>query len=486
MKYISTRGGLDPQSFSNVVLEGLAPDGGLVVPQTWPRFTLDQLENLRHLNYTDLAFEIISQFATDIPDEDLKEIINRAYTFEKFGSNDITPLVTIDSSKNLYLLAVSNGPTLAFKDIAMQFLGELFPYLLAKKNQTLNILGATSGDTGSAAEVAMQGKKGVTVTMLSPLGRMSDFQKAQMYSITDENIHNIAIEGSFDDCQDIVKAVSHDLEFKRKHNIGTVNSINLARVIAQVVYYFKGYFAATSHSSEKVSFTVPSGNFGNIYAAFIAKKIGLPIDKSIVATNENNVLEEFFNTGIYRVRPKSDITSSPSMDIAKASNFERFIFDVLGESAEKVKELWSFVEQKEQIQKQGYAGFDLSNQIDELKQQTGFLAGVSSHQQRLDCIAQIYQNYQLLIDPHTADGINVAMDYLKNTENDTSVTDTSTPMICLETALPAKFSDVIKESLGFDAPIPQRFEYLAKASHRVIEMPCSHLLVKKYLQENVV
>ncbi|HEY9379703.1 MAG TPA: threonine synthase, partial [Burkholderiales bacterium] len=305
MKYISTRGGMPPAGFTDILLEGLAPDGGLAMPESYPQIDKATLAQWRKLGYRELAFEILSRYIDDIPPADLKAIVDKTYTAEVFGTDDITPLHKLEDG--LYILQLSNGPTLAFKDIAMQLLGNLFEYVLAKEGKTLNILGATSGDTGSAAEYAMRGKQGIKVFMLSPHGKMSPFQQAQMYSLQDPNIYNIAIKGVFDDAQDIVKAVSNDLEFKARYNIGTVNSINWARLIAQVVYYFKGYFAATKSEDEQVSFAVPSGNFGNVCAGHVARMMGLPIKNLIVATNENDVLDEFFRTGTYRVRKGADV-----------------------------------------------------------------------------------------------------------------------------------------------------------------------------------
>ncbi|MBP6853647.1 MAG: threonine synthase, partial [Rhodoferax sp.] len=327
MKYISTRGDKNERSFSEILLEGLAPDGGLYLPTHYPRVDDATLTRWRGLSYADLAFEILSLYVGDIPKSDLHRLVHSTYTEQTFGTAAITPLRALEPG--LYIQALSNGPTLAFKDMAMQLLGALFEYELGRRGQSLNILGATSGDTGSAAEYAMRGKRGVKVFMLSPYGRMSAFQQAQMFSLQDTNIHNLSVEGVFDDCQDIVKAVSNDLDFKRRWHIGTVNSINWARLLAQVVYYFAGYFQATKANFERVSFAVPSGNFGNVCAGHVARSMGLPIEQLVVATNENDVLDEFFRTGTYRVRGSAETfeTSSPSMDISKASNFERFVFD---------------------------------------------------------------------------------------------------------------------------------------------------------------
>jgi threonine synthase len=311
VKYLSTRGDKTERHFCDILLEGLAPDGGLYLPTAYPRIDAATLARWRGLSYADLAFEILSLYIDDIPAADLKAIVHRTYTEAVFGTPQITPLKPL--APGLSLVALSNGPTLAFKDMAMQLLGQLFEYELGRRGETLNILGATSGDTGSAAEYAMRGKAGIQVFMLSPHGRISPFQQAPMCSLQEANIHNIAVQGVFDDCQDIVKAVSNDLAFKRGHRIGTVNSINWARLLAQVVYYFAAYFQATKTDAERVSFTVPSGNFGNVCAGHVARMMGLPIEQLVVATNENDVLDEFFRTGVYRPRGAEHTleTSSP-------------------------------------------------------------------------------------------------------------------------------------------------------------------------------
>ncbi len=325
MNYVSTRGAWHdrPQPFSAILLEGLAPDGGLAVPERYPAFATGELERLAGAPYRDIAYAVLSRFVGDIPAGDLKALIGRAYTAEKFGSDAIVPIRELEPG--LALLQVSNGPTLAFKDIALQLLGELFEYALARAGRRITILGATSGDTGSSAEVAMRGRRGIDVFMLSPHGRMSPFQQAQMFSLADANIHNLAVEGTFDDCQDIVKAISADAVFKRRYAIGAVNSINWARIAAQVVYYVHGWLAARRAPDGPIDVAVPSGNFGNILAAHVAKRMGAPLRRLVLATNENDVLDEFFRTGRYRPRSAAETraTSSPSMDISKASGATR-------------------------------------------------------------------------------------------------------------------------------------------------------------------
>ncbi|RJG00276.1 threonine synthase [Noviherbaspirillum sedimenti] len=480
MQYISTRGQAPAQSFSHILLGGLAPDGGLYLPTEYPQVSGAELDAWRKLSYADLAFEVLKKFATDIPEADLKALVHKTYTAEVYrnarpgdDAAQITPLHVLEQSdgNKLVLQALSNGPTLAFKDMAMQLLGNLFEYALDKQHAELNIFGATSGDTGSAAEYAMRGKRGIRVFMLSPHKKMSAFQTAQMFSLQDPNIFNIAVEGVFDDCQDMVKAVSNDLEFKNRQKIGTVNSINWARVVAQVVYYFRGYLAATTSNEQKVSFTVPSGNFGNICAGHIARMMGLPIDKLVAATNENDVLDEFFRTGVYRVRKSAETyhTSSPSMDISKASNFERFVFDLLGRDSARLAALFKKVETD--------GGFDLSGKPgsdgDEFAKvaQYGFQSGKSVHADRVATIRDVHEKHGIAIDTHTADGVKVAREHLTP----------GVTMIVLETALPAKFNETIREALGRDAERPAGFENIEALPQRFHVMKADVAQVKQYI-----
>ena len=474
MKYISTRGQSPALSFSEILLGGLAPDGGLYLPENYPHFTDADLTAMRGMNYRDLAFAVLSRLVDDIPAEDLRTIINKTYRADVYcytrpnqNAEDITPTLKLED--NLYLLSLSNGPTLAFKDMAMQLLGNLFEYVLAKKGETTNILGATSGDTGSAAEYAMRGKKGVRVFMLSPYQKMSRFLAAQMFSLQDENIFNIAVKGVFDDAQDIVKAVSNDHAFKAKHKIGAVNSINWARVAAQIVYYFKGYFAVTKNNSEKVSFAVPSGNFGNVCAGHIARMMGLPIDKLVVATNENDVLDEFFKTGVYRPRGSANTyhTSSPSMDISKASNFERFVFDLVGRDSAKVRELWAAVD--------AGGAFDIKQAglFDKIADY-GFVSGSSNHAHRMNTIRQSQDQYGVVIDTHTADGLKVALEHRQ----------ANTPMVVLETALPAKFEDAISEALGHAPERPAALNNIEQLPQRFEVMNADVEAIKAYVVAN--
>jgi threonine synthase len=467
VRYVSTRGGAKPQAFTDILLEGLAPGGGLFLPEKLPALSASELSAMRGMGYRELAFAVLSKFADDIPAADLKRLVDATYTRKVFGSDDITPVKKLE--ENFYLLGLSNGPSLAFKDVALQLLGNLFEYALAKRGESINILGATSGDTGSSAEYALRGKKNVNVFMLSPHGRMSAFQAAQMYSLQDANIFNIAIRGVFDDCQDIVKAISGDAAFKAKHRIGAVNSINWARIAAQVVYYFKAYFAVTSKNGDPVSFSVPSGNFGNIYAGHVARGMGLPIKRLIVATNENDVLDEFFGTGRYRVRKATEVhaTSSPSMDISKSSNFERYAYDLVGRDAKLLRELWEKMDRDGTIDLSGTVYF---RQVAE----TGFVSGSSSHADRLATIRSIWKDHGVMIDPHTADGVKVGLEHREK----------SVPLVCMETAQPAKFAETIREAIGREPARPAGFENLEKRPQRVEVMNADAAAVKAFIDSH--
>jgi threonine synthase len=455
--YISTRGAAAPKRFTEILLEGLAPDGGLYVPEAYPKA---DLAGWRALAYPELAFQVLSRFIDDIPE--LEALVRRAYSAHRFGGEEVTPVRTLEPG--LHVLALSNGPTLAFKDIALQLLGELFEYVLEKQKQSLNILGATSGDTGSAAEYAMRGKRGIRVFMLSPHKRMTPFQSAQMYSLQDENIHNLALKGAFDDCQDVVKKVNADAAFKARHRLGAVNSINWARVAAQVVYYFRGYFAVTRSDREQVSFAVPSGNFGNIYAGYVARQMGLPIRKLVLATNENDVLDEFFRTGKYRVKRTVIPTSSPSMDISKASNFERYVFDLVGRDAARVRELWRRLDAEGE--------FDLARSPYWPRvAQSGFVSGSSSHADRVATIRMFFGKYGTMIDPHTADGVKVGLEHREP----------AVPLVCLETASPAKFAGIVREALGREPERPAELRDLERLPQRVSVVEADAAAVKRYI-----
>ncbi len=473
LQYISTRGGALGQ-FSDVLLEGLAPNGGLAVPETLPRLSSDDLERLRPLSYPELATEILGLFATDIPREDLAGLTAGAYGGGKFAADEIVPLTPIGQS--LTLVGLSEGPTLAFKDMAMQFLGESLEYVLEKTGRVLNVLGATSGDTGSAAEHALRGRDRVSVFMLSPQGRMSAFQRAQMYSLQDANVHNIAVAGVFDDCQNLVKHLSSDIDFKRAHSLGAVNSINFGRISAQIVYYVWAWLRASDAAAEAerssfaVSFAVPSGNFGNILSGHYARSMGVPIHKLVLASNENNVLDEFFRTGRYRPRDAENTlaTSSPSMDVSRASNLERFVFDLLGRDPERTAAAWRELDETGEI--------DLSAERERFESEFGLVSGTSTHEDRLATIRSFHEHNGVVLDPHTADGALIALAHL----------DDGIPMLVLETAKPAKFAELIEEALGSPVVPDAETQALLDAPQRVLDMDDDEHALRAYISERAL
>ncbi len=471
MQFISTRGGLEPSEFSAILLEGLAPDGGLVVPAELPRVDAATLESWRSLDYAGLATEVISRFATDIPRDDLAAMCRAAYSAENFPTEGVVPLTELDGG--VTLVGLSEGPTFAFKDMAMQFLGQSLEYVLERTGRALNVLGATSGDTGSAAEYALRGKDRVAVFMLSPQGRMSAFQRAQMYSLTDDNIHNIAVEGVFDDCQNLVKDLSGDLAFKQRHQLGTVNSINLGRITAQTVYYVWSWLRASDavvpeqRAGFEVSVTVPSGNFGNILSGWYAKQLGVPLRRLVLAANENNVLDDFFRTGVYRPRSAADThaTSSPSMDISKASNLERFIFELVGRDADRLRGLWAELSERGE--------FDLSHEQARFADEFGFASGTSTHADRVATIRAVHDATGITIDPHTADGVKVAREHQE----------AGVPMLVLETAKPAKFPEIVIEAIGAAAPLPDDLAAMLELPQHVTEMADDAEALRAFIAE---
>lgn len=476
MRYISTRGTAgDPGlGFCDILLEGLAPDGGLYVPTHYPSVDSGVLAGWRRLldtdGYAGLAHAVLQLFIDDIGSDDLLEICRRAYRPGVFTDPAVVPVSEL--ADGLWLAHLSNGPTAAFKDLAMQLLGHLFEYELARRGAELNILGATSGDTGSAAEYAMRGRHGIRVFMLTPAGRMSPFQQAQMFSIDDPAIVNIAVEGVFDDCQDLVKAVAGDLDFKQRYRLGAVNSINWARVAAQVVYYIAAYLRVTTSDDQRVSFCVPSGNFGNICAGHVARSMGVPIDTLVLATNENNVLDEFFRTGVYRVRSAAETheTSSPSMDISKASNFERFVFDLLGRDGARVRQLFGG-----DLVREGHFNLEGTPEFAALPERYGFVSGSSSHADRVATIAATWRDHGVLVDPHTADGIAVACRFATR----------GTPMIVTETALPVKFADTIVEAIGREPERPAAFVGLEDLPRHVVNLPADPEALKALIAATI-
>lgn len=474
MHYLSTRGGMEPATYSDVLLEGLAPDGGLTVPDSLPTISRATLESWRGLSYVELATEVLSIFATDLSRETLEGLCMRAYAPENFPTPGVVPLTPL--SGGLTLVGLSEGPTLAFKDMAMQFLGQALEHVLAVRGQVLNVLGATSGDTGSAAEYALRGKQGVAVFMLSPQGRMSDVQRAQMYSLTDENVHNLAVAGVFDDCQALVKQLSADLDFKRRNSLGTVNSINLGRISAQVVYYFWAWLRASdaldaaARATFVIDVTVPSGNFGNILSGHYARQLGVPIRRLVLATNENNVLDEFFRTGHYRPRNASEThaTSSPSMDISAASNVERFFFELVGRDPQKLRELWDELARTGTI--------DVADQRERLREEFGFVSGSSTHEDRRATIRSVFHDDGVVIDPHTADGVHVARSFVQP----------DTPMLVLETAKAAKFPEIVEEATGALPALPERLADILSRTQQVTEIGNDAEVLRQFIDERAV
>ena len=474
MDYISTRDTqATRQTFTDILLGGLSPDGGLYMPAVYPQITGETLTQWRELlalsGYAALAAEVVKLFVDDIPPAKIEELTANAYTTDggKFADEEIVPVTKL--SDELYIAHLSEGPTAAFKDMAMQLLGELFEYELGRRDEEINILGATSGDTGSSAEYAMRGRDNIRVFMLTPAGRMTPFQQAQMFGLDDPNIFNIALDGVFDDCQDVVKEVSADAGFKSKYSIGAVNSINWARLMAQIVYYISSYLKVTESNDEQVSFCVPTGNFGDVCAGHIAKQMGLPIDKLIVATNENDVLHEFFETGQYRPRSAAEThaTSSPSMDISKASNFERMLFDATLRDPSLTSEYFG-TQVKE-------GGFDVSEEVlERIRNDYGFLSGTSTHADRLATIKAVKDEYGVLVDPHTADGVGVAKQHALDT-----------PIIVLETALPVKFADTIVEAVGEAPEVPERFAEIMNAGRHVADLPNDVDAVKQFIADAI-
>ena len=480
MRYVSTRGTGGPGlPFCDILLDGLAPDGGLYLPEQYPQLTeatLTAWDALLHTEgYAAVAFELLSLFIDDIPADDLRAICERAYAADVFGET-VVPVTEL--SDGLWLAHLSAGPTAAFKDMAMQLLGQLFEYELQRRGQVLTILGATSGDTGSAAEYAMHGRHGITVFMLSPQGRMSPFQQAQMFSLKDPRIVNLAVEGVFDDCQDLVKTVMGDAVFKAQHSIGAVNSINWGRVVAQVVYYVVAHLRVTHAAraagevAPRVSFAVPTGNFGNICAAHVARMMGVPIDALILATNENNVLDEFFRTGVYRERAGAAETSSPSMDISRASNFERFVFDLLGRDGARVADLFG-----PDLRETGVIDLSATPEFATVRERYGFVSGTSTHADRLATIRRVEAADGVVIDPHTADAVKVALDHRA---------ELSGPIIVTETALPVKFSATIVEALGREPQRPAAFEGIEGLPRFVIDIPADADLLKTVIEQRLV
>jgi threonine synthase len=471
MRYVSTRGGARPANFSEILLEGLAGDGGLYVPESWPLFSPGDLKRFKGLSYAQMAADILARFAPEIPAAELEKLTARAYTPTVFshvrdGSDPakIFPLRPLEDG--FALLELSNGPTLAFKDAAMQLLGCLLSWALEKQNQTLTILGATSGDTGSAAIHALKSKPRIKVVMLSPAGRMSDFQRAQMYAVQDDNILNVTVRGTFDDCQDLVKALNNDATFKAKHKLGAVNSINWARIVAQAVYYVGGYLQSAENIGDPVSFVVPSGNFGNAYAGLVAKLMGLPVKNLIIATNENDVLHQTIATGCYTPRAEAQETSSPSMDISRASNFERALFEAAAHDGKETAKMLGSLSRDGRLD----LALDFTPVWNRF-QSLGLRSYSSTHADRIRTIREVHKRWNILIDPHTADAMCAALQAHKPGER----------MIVLETAQAAKFAATMREALGFEPAPPAGLENLLTLPQKVTTIDADANALKKLI-----
>ncbi len=461
IRYISTRGRQAPLAFQDAVMTGLARDGGLLIPDRIPDVA-GRLAEWQDLDYTDLAFEIIRLFIDDLPEARLREMITAAYA--AFAHPDVAPVVRVG---NLHVLELFHGPTLAFKDIALQFLGRLFEEILEERNERINILAATSGDTGSAAICGVRGQARIHIFVMHPHGRVSALQERQMTSVLDANVFNLAVKGSFDDCQHIMKTLFNDLPFKDAHALGTVNSVNWARVLSQIVYYFHAAFRVRAETgADQVQFSVPTGNFGDILAGWYAKQMGLPIRRLILATNENDILARFFNTGVYA---KGEVvpTVNPSMDIQVASNFERWLYYKAGRDPAAVTGLMDRFarEGRLEIPRDAHGRVDLE-----------IAAGSSDTTRTLGTIKRTYEQHRYLLDPHTAAGVYVAGQY----------NELEDPVICLATAHPAKFPDAIAEATGQDLARHPALEALKSAPTRCEVVENRAEAVKAYLAARAI
>ena len=462
MKYISTRGQVRGISFKEAVMMGLADDGGLLIPEEIPALTPGDLAALEMLDYPELAFQIISRFATDIPSVDLKQLIDRSYA--TFTHPEVTPVVKHDG---LYILELFHGPTLAFKDVALQFLGNLFEYLLAERGEKMNIIGATSGDTGSAAIYGVRGKQNINIFIMHPHQKVSPVQELQMTTVTDPNVFNIAIRGTFDDGQQIVKDIFGDLAFKSRYALGAVNSINWARVLAQVVYYFYAYTRVHRETGcKQVDFSVPTGNFGDIFAGYIAMRMGLPIRRLILATNENNILSRFVQNGDYTIDEVKS-TLSPSMDIQLASNFERYLYFLHnGDTNQVVKEMETF-------RQTGKLNFPTQT-VERVAED--FLSCTVDTDQTIETIRAFHAETGYILDPHTAVGVHAGKE----------VGSKDCPVICLATAHPAKFGEAVNQAIGQESERPDSLENLEQRESRCELLDADENSIRKFIEKNAL
>ena len=455
MKYISTRNNLKEFNFSEVFIKGLAEDGGLFIPKTVPKISNEELQRFSKLNYQDLAKEIIFLFCNEtIEKNELSNIIDRSYL--KFREKNVIKLSDIGKNK---LLELFHGPTLAFKDIAMQFIGNLYDYQLKNIEKKINVVVATSGDTGSAAIDAIKGKDKMNIFVLHPNNKVSSIQRKLMTTVKEKNVFNVAIEGNFDDCQNLVKSMFADKKFSKSINMSGVNSINWARIIAQTVYYFYSYFQICK-LNEKINFSVPTGNFGDVYAGYLSKKMGLPIDKLIVATNQNDILHRAISKGMYEANSVVE-TLSPSMDIQVASNFERLIYDLNEQSADKTNKIMQEIKIKKKylIEKK---------ELNKIKED--FLSESVSEEELLFCIKKVYENYKMIIDPHTAVGLRALEKINLNGKN-----------AVLSTAHPCKFPEAIQKAINVNSELPSELNYILNEKENFVVIQNNIEKVKEYI-----
>ncbi|MCI5145166.1 MAG: threonine synthase [Candidatus Electrothrix sp. AR3] len=462
MKYISSRGGIEPIAFDQAVMMGLARDGGLLLPETLPSIGAEKLGAWQNLHYQRLALEVLSLFTGSMPRFDLDDLIERSYC--SFRHPQVTP---IRKAGDLYILELFHGPTHAFKDVALQLLGNLFEYELKKSGSFMNIIGATSGDTGSAAIYGVRGKKGINIFILHPHGRTSPIQALQMTTVIDENVFNLAVKGTFDDAQAIVKDLFNDLDFKDTYQLGAINSINWARVLAQVVYYVYAFLKLRKQGFDSVDFSVPTGNFGDIFAGYVAKQL-LPqgsINRLILATNANDILSRFVNQGDYSISGAVTPTFSPSMDIQIASNFERYLYYLHKEDGSKVKaDMESFA---------ASGRIDLSRYSAQVSRD--FAAHSVSEEETIATIRRFHQEHSYLLDPHTAIGVRAAQELQQNR-----------PVVCLATAHPAKFGQAVQKATGEEVDLPPALAELTKLESHCEVVNADKELIRQYVEQHAL
>ncbi len=462
MRYISTRGGIQPIDFNEAVMMGLARDGGLLLPETLPEIDFEKLESWQSLPYQYLAVQVLSLFTGSLPHRDLESLVEKSYA--SFRHPQVVP---VRKAGDLYILELFHGPTLAFKDVALQLLGNFFEYELEKSGGFMNIIGATSGDTGSAAIAGVRGKRGINIFILHPHGRTSAVQALQMTTVLDDNVFNIAVRGTFDDAQAIVKELFSDLAFKDSHHLGAINSINWARVLAQVVYYVYACLKLRRAGFDSVDFSVPTGNFGDIFAGYVAKQL-LPagcINRLVLATNANDILTRFVNQGDYSVTGEVTPTSSPSMDIQIASNFERYLYYLRGQDAGRVRQ---------DMEAFAVTGrMDLSDCSEQVARDFASLS--VSEEQTIATIREFYASQQYLLDPHTAVGVRAGQE-LKGDR----------PMVCLATAHPAKFGEAVHRAIGKEVELPPALAELADRESRCEIMDADVDLIREYVRQHAL